>query len=406
MAPDHPMRAFDRGFFAYEARNPHFSPGTGAVLLFPGRPPSLQEIREQLWGRLAELPPMNCRVDGRSWRRARWRRADSVDPAQLIREHVTSELGDAINELLAERFEGPLPLWRCWLVHGYCNDEFALLYLGHHALHDALAMRRMAGMALGPAPSPNRLVPPAPERSGVWASARGLTNNMRSLVPLATPTARDDFTNRRQLSWGFIPGMELNTLAREHDVTINDVFLAALTGVLRNWPESPWQIGRTVWALVPVNTRNAAEVDQGGNRLSAFRLPLPCDQASPLRRLEVISDRTVRGLRRGHQHAERGLSAAFPKWFGQFAVGRAMSTRYAQVLTSCFPVAGGLLTLVGRPAMKIIPALILPHGHHFSVAMSVSRDHSCVAFTADSSLGTADELPTRWLQSIEELKNE
>lgn len=406
MAADHPLRAFDRGFLAYQARNPQVSLGTGAVLVFPGRPPSLQDVREQLWGRLCELPPMNCRLDGGSWRQARWTPAGSADPTRLIREHLTPELGTAINELLKERFEGPLPLWRCWLVHGYSDQEFALLYLGHHALHDAPAIRRMADAALGPAPKPDPLLVPTPQRPSLWATARGLANNVRSLVPVAAQTARDDFMHERRLSWGFISGLELNAIARKHDVTINDVFLAGLTGVLRGWPDSPWHAGRTLWALVPVNTRSTGEASHSGNRLSAFRVRLPCDEERPLRRLEVIADRTAHGLRRGHQDAERGLPSMTPKWFGQFAVGRAMSSRYAQLLTSCFPVVGGALSLAGRPATKVIPALILPRGHHFSAGMAISPDHTCVAFCADSSLATADELPARWLQSIQELKNE
>jgi diacylglycerol O-acyltransferase len=412
----HSMSPLDRGFLAYGERNPQVALGIGAVILFRGSPPSLHEVREHLRDRCSQIPSLNRRLTGATWRRAAWVPATPLDLTVHVRERMAAEeqggegLRKVINELLPERFQGPFPPWRCWLIHGYSREEFALLYLGHHALHDGLTLRHIAEAVFNAAPEAQPMPPSLPlaQKPTLRAAIRGMANNMRSLIPPAPPVGRTDFTNRRLLSWDLTSGMELGGIARRHNATVNDVFLAGITGVLREWPESPWRElsshRRTVYTFIPMNTRNSGVVDQIGNRLSGYRMPLPCGEPNPVKRLEIISKLSREGVRRGHQDFER-FSLFGPKWLGQFAVGRSMSARYAQVFTTSVPISGLGLALAGRPVSAMIPIAHLPTGHCFTAAMFFSRDQSCIAFAADSCLDSADELPTRWLASIEELKH-
>lgn len=413
----HSMSPLDRGFLAYGERNPQVALGIGAVILFRGSPPSLHEVREHLRDRCSQIPSLNRRLTGATWRRAAWVPATPLDLTVHVRERILAEeqgsegLRKVINELLPERFQGPFPRWRCWLIHGYSREEFALLYLGHHALHDGLTLRHIAETVFNAAPEAQPRPPSLPlaQKPTLRAAIRGMANNMRSLIPPAPPSGRTDFTHRRLFSWDLTSGMDLVRIARKYNATVNDVFLAGIAGVLREWSESPWNElpshRRTVYTFIPINTRESGVVDQIGNRLTGYRMPLPCGEPNPVNRLEIISKLSQEGVRRGHQDFERSFSLFLPKWLGQFAVGRAMSPRYAQVLTTSLPISSLGLVLAGRPVSAMIPIAHLSAGHYLTAAMFISRDQSCISFAADSCLDSAEELSTRWLTSIEELKH-
>jgi WS/DGAT/MGAT family acyltransferase len=86
--------------------------------------------------------------------------------------------------------------------------------------------------------------------------------------------------------------MELIARVRErHDVTMNDVVLAACSGALRRFliDHDDDVEARTMKAMVPVSIRSADEHgDTLGNRISLIIVDLPIDEPDPLIRLERL----------------------------------------------------------------------------------------------------------------------
>ncbi|WP_121252861.1 wax ester/triacylglycerol synthase domain-containing protein [Nocardioides ferulae] len=239
-------------------------------------------------------------------------------------------------------FDRARPLWEVTLVEGLENGEAAVLVKLHHALTDGVGGVEIAMILFdleqqaadrGPMPPDPVIVvrPPWSElrqlvrydaglvadlaraavRTGPTTLLHGLrrpVDSARAAAELAasvyrtvrpinqtgSPLMRERGLGRR-LGVHRVPLAELRAAARGSDGTLNDAFLAAITGGLRLYHEKHGvEIGE-LHVNMPVNIR--ADGDPvGGNRITLMRFDLPIDVADPADRIRGVHDR-ANGIR-------------------------------------------------------------------------------------------------------------
>lgn len=347
-----------------------------------------------------------------------------IDLTALVRESVApADSGEAglratINGLLAERFTPDLPPWRLWLIHGHAPGEFATLFVAHHAICDGqslIAIIRTFGAAAGtpmthgdgetagPVP-PGRIVGPSP-----LAVVRGAASAMSSLLPPAARLGPPALHGNRDYHWAFTPADTLRKIADGYVVTVNDILLATLSGVLRDWRGSPWhdlsRRGRRLWCLMPMSARDDVELSRIGNRVSFVRVALPCGEPDPVRRIRLIAAQTAKAKAGGRRAAGAAFGRGAPTWLARAIVKIIMSPRFAHVVAANVGVGfDGTVSLGGRPMRALAPVMGLPAGRPLQVAFVTCQNDLAAGLVADARIAGTEELPSLWGRAVDELE--
>ncbi len=181
--------------------------------------------------------------------------------------------------------------------------------LAHHAGRMARAAARTAGAAL---PTLGRLARDPVGTTGGWLrTGTSVARMVRPVGDTRSPVMRD-----RGLSWRFqaleVPLDELRRATKVTGTTLNDAFLAGITGGMRRYHE---QLGKPVDELrvsMPISIR--ADGDPiGGNRVAIVRYPVPVDVADPRERLPLLHDAATRAREEpAVPHTEAVVEAVSP----------------------------------------------------------------------------------------------
>jgi diacylglycerol O-acyltransferase len=233
-----------------------------------------------------------------------------------------------------DAFDRARPLWELTLVEGVEDGGAALIVKVHHSLSDGVSGVRMLAVIADPKRKPRRLdaMPPAPPGEKVdqltlvadaagrtaaqltrlaWRGAtaavpalirsardpggfaRGAVAMARSVYRTAGPSSgamsplmRERATTRR-LAMVEVPLDALKTAAKAADGTVNDAYLAAVTGSLRRYHERHGVSAASLRAIVPVNLRAQDDTDWG-NKITLQRLILPVGEPDPDIRMRVL----------------------------------------------------------------------------------------------------------------------
>ena len=409
----------------------------GSVGIFEGPPPTYDELKSTVGGRLSLVPRYRQKVAmvPLSLGRPVW----VDDPHFNIEYHVRhtalpepggeEQLKRLVSRVFSQQLDRSKPLWEMWLVQGLERDRFALLTKTHHAAIDGIA-----GVDIGtvlfdlepvpePAPAEDGWVPhPAPTTSELIA--RGVKDAATTPLRLAeravaavghpesagkrlvealegvgevvgafADPAPDVPLNRpigphRRFTWC---RSELATFKRIKDTlggTVNDVVLAVVTGALRKWLHTRGirTEGLELRALVPVSIRTADERGEPGNKLAAMRGPLPVYVEDPARRLRVVSEQ-MEGLKRSKQ----ALGAEVISRFNDFAPPTLLaqaarinfSTRLFNMIVTNVPGPQMPLYVLGRKLDEVFPVAFLPENHALAVAIMSYNGRVCFGLLAD-----------------------
>lgn len=222
------------------------------------------------------------------------------------------------------------PLWEATLVEGLAGGRSALVMKLHHSLTDGIGGVQLAAMLADPLDGSEPVEVPAPdpvdplgtvdlwrdigrfhlERSlsigrelggqvapatrkavlhplrTVTDAGRFATSVLRTVRPI-TRTASPVMTERG-FSWHFdvleVPFDTLHDAARGAGATLNDAFVASITGGLRRYHQHH---GRPVSQLrmsMPISTRTRHD-GPGGNHVSVIRFAVPVDVVDPVERM-------------------------------------------------------------------------------------------------------------------------
>lgn len=250
------------------------------------------------------------------------------------------------------------PLWEATLVEGVEGEGAAIVLKAHHSLTDGVGSMQLAVMLfdLEPDADPQDWPdPPAPEpltRAGLARdaathhaarlagfAARATTGALPAVRRLARdPVAEaggwlrtagsvarmirpvgDTFSpamRERSTSWRFqvldVPLDGLRAATNATGTTLNDAFLAGITGGMRRYHE---QLGQPVDQLrvaMPINIRKPGD-PIGGNRVSIVRYAVPVGVADPAERLHLLHDVAKRARDEpAVPHTEAVLDAVSP----------------------------------------------------------------------------------------------
>jgi len=259
-----------------------------------------------------------------------------------------SKLAEQIARIHARPLDRRRPLWELYLIHGLPGGRVAMQTKIHHAVVDGVSGAEVlsALLDIDPAgrdvpeeiPTPPRAMPTELEMLGRGLlgiprqpirALRGLPTTLASLP--AIPGARDlpgvatiarlgvamrrvtgqgnmvlDFPHQtapqtpfndgrisphRRFSFGQLSLDAVKRIKDRHGVTVNDVVVTLCAGAVRRWlidhealPAEP------LIAMVPMSVRTKEQMGTFGNRVSMMIVPIPTDQADPLRRLEIAHE--------------------------------------------------------------------------------------------------------------------
>jgi WS/DGAT/MGAT family acyltransferase len=250
--------------------------------------------------------------------------------AALSKPGSNRQLADVVARELSRRLDRSRPLWEMTLVEGLAGQRTALVPKMHHALVDGIAAIDIGTVLLDPTREPMHI--PAPE--GPWeprpydrarhiarlgltplvrAQRMALESAQRALLPDPRRTATDLFRATELLTElartrPSAPMTPLNNAlgpnrsyamlradlddvkraGKAYGGTVNDIILAAVTGMLRRYLQAAGEpVDRPLVAVVPVSVRKEGE--EGGNRISTVLVDLPVAEANALRRVSTIN---------------------------------------------------------------------------------------------------------------------
>ncbi len=335
------LTAADAVFLRIET--PHEPQHVGSLSVIEGTPlrdPDgrirFDELKAHVDRRLHRVPRMRQRVMEVPYNQARpvWVDDDHFDIDHHVRLTALPRPGDddQLATLMGRLQSLPLdrsrPLWEMWFVDGLADGHVGLVIKVHHALGDGMANVDLA-MALidleadpapddpvpewrpGPAPSPNDLLLDAvreqiarPTRLAQAAvdtlrnprptidAAANVGRTVASFLakPPPAPWNAPVGSHRRWVS-ASVPMKGVRTVRKRHEVTINDVVLAACSGALRTFllDHGDEDIAhRVIKAMVPVSLRGKDEHETLGNLVSLIVVDLPVDEPDPVERLRRI----------------------------------------------------------------------------------------------------------------------
>ena len=307
----------------------------GVLVVDPGArgPLGFEQVTALLRRRLHRLQPLRRRLASAPFGLLpHW----IEDPDLTLESHVhrtrarapgaRADLEEVVARIASRRLDRTRPLWELWLVEELEQGRVALVLKVHHALADGVSGAALLLQLLDPGPEsreepahafagPEETEPAAarllrcavaraaggPERlarasRATQRVARALLRTTGagpsgSALPFRAPESglSGAISGERVVATGEVGLGELHFVRSAFGATVNDVVLAACTSALRRHlrehgedPEGP------LLASVPVSVREAQELADAGNRLSALFVHLPVHLDDPVSQLLTV----------------------------------------------------------------------------------------------------------------------
>lgn len=263
-----------------------------------------------------------------------------------------------------DEFDHARPLWEATLVDGLADGGAALVVKMHHSLADGIGGLQIAQVLydltekprdLGPLPEVPEESPPGPlgglrhavaydaalVGKLVGGAARAVpavlvhgVRHPRRTLESGFATAASVYRTVQPINETASPIMQGRRMVRElgvHEVplstlkdaahmaggTLNDAFIAGVTGGLRRYHEHHGSDVGDLRVTMPISIRND-EDPVGGNRITLMRLAMPVGVADPAERIRLIHQRAAaaQGERSlPHTQAIAGGLNLLPRWY-------------------------------------------------------------------------------------------
>jgi diacylglycerol O-acyltransferase len=414
------LSPMDVSFLDQEKRGSHMH--IGAVMVFEGPPPTYDDFREHIESRLHLVPRYRQKLAYPRFEMGRPLWVD--DPSFNVRYHVRhsalpspgslEQLRLLTGRIFSQRLDRSKPLWELWLVQGLEDDRFALINKTHHALVDGVSGVDLTTVLFdtsrNPTPISGESWTPEVEPSDALLVAEGL----KGLVSIPTGLARRaiDAARRpgetagelreaaeglggiawklinpppttplnvpigphRRVEWIRFPLADLKVIKDNLGGTVNDVFLAVVSGALGRWLKRRGvrTEGLELRGIVPVSTRADARRGALGNQITAMLGPLPVYAEDPVERLRIVSE-AMKGVKESKQavgaEALTRLQGFAPPTILAQASRLNFSTRAYNLLVTNVPGPQFPLYLLGREMEELAPVPFLAPERALAVAI-------------------------------------
>ncbi|HET9521088.1 MAG TPA: wax ester/triacylglycerol synthase family O-acyltransferase [Candidatus Limnocylindrales bacterium] len=399
----------------------------GRALLDESGQLQLEEVRDRLARRLAQIPDLRQRIHAPGWLSGGPLWVD--DPRFSIEHHVHEAAvpapgGDGeLLEAAARAYEGLLdrrrPLWELWFLTGLRDGRVGILLKLHHAVADGpAAVAIMASLFDIGRNAPDPVAAPfAPEpipgartllAANVASKLRTLGRGLAALAhPLRTLGAARVFAlvMRRAMGQQAAPRTSLNSIVRvgrrvrvvhldlaemkdaahTHGGKLNDVFLDLFSGGLRQLLVSRGELveGIELKVAQAVSLRSPSEAEAIDNQAGSIVLPLPVGEADPGLRLDRIVATTSRTKAIQRPAAIMNAMAAMDATpLGQYLNlhQRAVNVIATNVVGPPVP-----MYVLGAPILDILPIIQLVGNIGLTLAAFSYAGRVSLVVTADAS---------------------
>ncbi|MEU5264261.1 wax ester/triacylglycerol synthase family O-acyltransferase [Amycolatopsis sp. NPDC021455] len=428
------LSPLDAAFLEIEDEDPGSSLAIASIAIAEGPAPEQEEFVAAVLARLAGIPryrqkvrPVPFDLGPPAW---------VDDPAfdaeahfgrmALPEPHDEPALAELVALLMSERLERDRPLWEFWVIEGLPEGRWAILSKVHHALADGLAATRLQTILFGSVPAPasdeeapdpgavkllldaagsilrapwdqtrlvaRELLHPNRLARRVSDAARGLAALTSALLPASPTPLTGPLGRDRRYATASVALADVKAVAGEHDVTVNDVLLAAVTGGFR---ELLLQRGETpaadsVRSLVPVSVRAGTALD---NEVSLLLPLLPVELADPVQRLIRVHHRlsTLKAGKEADAGALLTATAAhepFAPIAWAIRAAAHLPQRNIVTVTTNVPGPAEPLSALGRRIVEIYPYVPIALRVRTGVAMLSYAGRITFGITAD-----ADTIP-------------
>jgi WS/DGAT/MGAT family acyltransferase len=421
------LSALDASFLEVETPTAHMHVGWAAEFSAPaaGPLPSFSQLRDHIELRLGRAPryrqklaPVPFGLHSPEW-------IDDQDFS--VDRHVfraPGPLRDLVDEVMSIPLRHDRPLWEIWICEDAGERPVAIVGKVHHCMVDGIAAVELASLLLDPTPEPLAGELDGwraePEPDGMRLLVRGVRDRAREQLGLlrwplraaaspsrtagelaggaprvaralerllrAAPASplNQPLSPLRSLAWAQRPLDDLRELKRAYGTTVNDVLLAAVAGGARSFFARRGEEPVPLKAMVPVSVR--ADDDVLGNRVSFVFADLPCQEPSPVRRLQRVKAMMTR---RKQDREPEGADLAFraaehTPVLVQHAISRIFaSPRTFNLVVSNIPGPAQPMYMLGCRLEAAYPVVPLADRHVLSVGMTSVRDRACFGIYVD-----------------------
>jgi WS/DGAT/MGAT family acyltransferase len=424
------LSPLDDSFLGLEGPTAHMHVGWTALFEPPlNRPrPSFEELRRHIGVRLCRAPryrqkisPAPLDIDAPSW---------IDDPYFDISRHVLPASSDDLDQAVEDCMSRPLsrqrPLWEIRIAERLGNGRIAVIGKAHHCMVDGIAAVELASLLLDPTPNagpgkdddwrPNAAPQPLERVVGGLGDkamapvrlARGaarLVSSPRRLLSMpgsapsalgaaartlhpATPVEplNQALSAQRRLGRVERPLDDLNQIKTSFGTKLNDVYLAASAGAVRQLLIDRGRRPVSLKTMVPVSVRGEDEGKGFGNRISFMFIKLPCDEPDPerrLRRIHLETSDAKDGGDPGLSEATLKLAASAPRRVQRLISRMMASPRMFNLVVSNIPGPSEPMYMAGCELKEAYPVVPLAQGHTLSIGMTTVRDRACFGLYAD-----------------------
>ncbi|GIF45340.1 wax ester/triacylglycerol synthase family O-acyltransferase [Actinoplanes xinjiangensis] len=452
------LSPLDASFLDAEDEDPHASLAIASIAVMDGPAPSQTEFADLIRSRLPLVPRYRQKVRRIPFNLGPPIWADDPDfdlDFHLRRTALPAPGDDAaleqlVSRIMAQRLDRERPLWEDWLIEGLPDGRWALLSKVHHCLLDGIGgnelYRLICDTGPGRRPPPDGDWTPQPADSALELTldacaqlarlpfdqarlllrttrpaglAGRLHDTLRGLVTLAegfTPTAPTSLFGplgrARRYAVARTPLARIAAVAKAAQVTVNDVYLAAVTGAFRELllarGEEP--VSGAVRTLVPVSLRTRDQEGVLDNRLAPLLLDLPVEIGNPHDRLAVVHQR-IGELRARHEVEAGAALVSLARWEPYAVVSFVVRTglwlpqRAVTTVTTNVPGPRGRLFILGRPIREILPYVPIAERMRIGVAVLTYAGQATIGVTTDfASIPEAGEFAASIVTEVSRLQ--
>ena len=445
----------DVSFLDQEKHGSHMH--IGAVMVFEGPPPPYDELRAHVESRLHLVPRYRQKLVFPRFQMGRPLWID--DPRFNLAYHVrhsslpspgsTEQLRLLTGRIFSQRLDRSKPLWELWLIQGLERNRFALINKTHHALVDGVSGMDITTVLFDTSPTPTPVGyeswTPSVEPSDadlVAAGVKGLAMLPTRVARRALDAARRpgetaselreaaeglgavawNFANppprtplnvpigpHRRVLWIRFPLADLKEIKNELGGTVNDVFLATVSGALGRWlrRRGVRTEGIELRGIVPVSIRADEQRGALGNRITAMLGPLPVYATDPVDRLRIVSE-AMKGLKESKQAVGAETLTRLQDFAPPTILAQAsrlnFSTRAYNLLVTNVPGPQFPLYLIGREMEELAPIPFLAPERALAVAIVSYNGNVDIGLIGDyDAMSDLDALGEDVEASVEEL---
>lgn len=238
------------------------------------------------------------------------------------------QLMKLVERLHSRLLDRTRPLWECYYIEGLENNQVALYFKIHHSCVDGVAAMSILDRVMSKSRASkkvvgfwqvepaNREAAAAPKlmdrltrtysglmgqarsvqqlstvavKSGLHAIAGGTRKSPRPFTAPNTPF-NQQITQHRRFATHTIPLSRIKGLAKDLNVTINDIVLAICSGAIRRYLKDHGALpAKPILAMCPVSVRPKG-AEQRGNQISMIVTTLATDESDTIARLNRIHD--------------------------------------------------------------------------------------------------------------------